>query len=110
MKRAAKAGLQKAELKVAQMYKAGGDVVKQYYHESRIWTVKLVKQKNIVAQCNLGLLYLSGNGVRMDPLEASKWFKESANQENSEAQYQFGDLRLSDQDTGKRISLMRKNV
>jgi TPR repeat protein len=47
-----------------------------------------------MAQCNLGLLYLSGEGVRKDPLEASKWFTKSADQGNAEAQYQLGCLRF----------------
>jgi TPR repeat protein len=94
IKKAAKTGLQKAELKVAEMYRDGGDEVEQDYHESTIWTAKLVKQKNSIARCNLGLLYLSGEGVRKDPLEASKWFTKSADQGNAEAQYQFGLLRL----------------
>ncbi|KAI8880317.1 HCP-like protein [Backusella circina FSU 941] len=94
IKKAGKAGLEEAELKLAEMYKNGGDVVDQDYHESSIWTTKVVLKKSSEAQCNLGLLYLSGEGVREDPLEASKWFTKSADQGNTEGYYQFGLLRL----------------
>jgi TPR repeat protein len=36
MKKSEKAGLQKAEMKVAKMYKNGSEVVEQDYHESSI--------------------------------------------------------------------------
>jgi TPR repeat protein len=94
IKLAAKAGLQKAERELAEMYFSGGDVVDQDFHEASIWTTKLIKQKNSEAQCDLGLLYLYGGGVRKDPLEASKWFTKSADQGNTDAQYQFGLLRF----------------
>jgi TPR repeat protein len=72
-------------MKVAKMYKNGSEVVEQDYHESSIWTAKLVKKKNSVAQYNLGLLYLFGEGVRKVPLEASKWFTKLADQGHLEA-------------------------
>ena len=41
------------------------------------------------AQCNLGMKYLQGDGVKKDLGEAVKWFKKSAEQGNTKAQFEY---------------------
>ncbi len=48
------------------------------------------EQGNTKAQYNLGLMYLSGDGVKQDNAEALKWFTASANGGFAEAQYRLG--------------------
>jgi TPR repeat protein len=42
------------------------------------------------AQLQLGRLYLDGEGVKQDPAEALKWFRQSASQDNEAAQFFLG--------------------
>jgi uncharacterized protein len=42
--------------------------------------VKAAKQEDKYAQCNLGLSYLRGDGVRENKKQAIKWLKLSAKQ------------------------------
>ncbi|KAI8886494.1 HCP-like protein [Backusella circina FSU 941] len=94
IKKAAISGIQEAQLAVADMFKEGEDAVDQNYYQSSIWYLKCARQKNNVAQYNLGVLYDNGLGVRNDPLEASKWFTKSSDQGNSDAFHSLGLLRL----------------
>ncbi len=46
---------------------------------------KSAEQGNAQAQCNLGYMYESGDGVIKDKEEAIKWYKKSAEQGNKDA-------------------------
>jgi TPR repeat protein len=50
----------------------------------------LAEQDNAAAQYNLGLMYLEGNGVPQDRMEAIKWFRLAGDQGNEAAQYFLG--------------------
>ena len=54
------------------------------------WYRKAAEQGNAVAQCNLGICYERGNGVRRDKVEAVKWYRKAAEQGNASAQYNLG--------------------
>ncbi|HSH98611.1 MAG: tetratricopeptide repeat protein [Methylophilaceae bacterium] len=64
---------------------AKGDFVKaaKIYQEA-------AQAGDVKAQYNLGLMYLSGDGVKQDNAEALKWFTASANGGFAEAQYRLG--------------------
>jgi TPR repeat protein len=47
---------------------------------------------NAVAQAEIGRIYLTGQGVTQDYLEATKWFRLSAAQRNPQAQEYLGDI------------------
>jgi TPR repeat protein len=51
------------------------------------WYQKAADQKIVGVQCNLGLLYQTGEGEPMDNSMAAKWFQKAADQEYAEAQY-----------------------
>jgi TPR repeat protein len=91
---AAKSGLLKAQLLMGKLLENGRtDIVKQDYHKAVIWYLLAAKQKNHVAQHNVGLFYYHGHSLRKDLLEASRWFTWSADQNNSNAQCMLGLLR-----------------
>jgi TPR repeat protein len=50
----------------------------------------LAKQGNASAQNDLGLMYIEGNGVPKDELEAVKWYRKSAEQGNAVGQAHLG--------------------
>jgi TPR repeat protein len=43
-----------------------------------------------VAQCDLGFMYIDGQGVTKDYAEAAKWLRKAADQNNALAQYNLG--------------------
>jgi TPR repeat protein len=92
IRKAAKAGLIKAQLLIAEMYN-DGDCVQQDYLKSSIWRNKTAKQGDSTSQYQLGQLYYQGLGVRKDPLEASRQYTFAAENKHADAQYQLGYLR-----------------
>ena len=52
--------------------------------------LSLAENGNAKAQNNLGILYRRGLGVKMDPVEAVKWYTTSANQNFAKAQFNLG--------------------
>jgi len=54
------------------------------------WFRKAAEQGNAIAQCNLGLFYAHGQGVKQDYAEAVKWFYKAAEQGNAIAQFSLG--------------------
>lgn len=54
--------------------------------------VRRAEQGNSSAQCNLGVIYGNGNGVRQDYAEAASWFHLAADQGNIPAQCNLGVL------------------
>ena len=63
-------------------------------NSSKIYSVseleQLAKNKDADAQLQLGMRYLTGDGVLPDTKEAEKWLKKAAEQKNLEAIYQLG--------------------
>ena len=51
---------------------------------------KAAKKGDVVAQRNLGLCYLKGNGIKCDYKKAYKWFEKAAANEDGGAQYYIG--------------------
>ena len=43
-----------------------------------------------MAQCNLGIMYDQGRGVKQDYVQAFKWFSKAAQQGHANAQYNLG--------------------
>lgn len=52
----------------------------------------LAEQGERVAQFNLGLMYLDGQGVPQDFEQAAEWFRKSARQGFAKAQYDLGEM------------------
>jgi TPR repeat protein len=73
IKNAANAKYNHAQSVIADLYKKG-DSIEQGYYKAVIWYKALAKKKDPAAQCNVGIMYDNGHGVRENPLEASKWF------------------------------------
>ena len=60
---------------------------------------KAVRAKSLTARFNLGMAYLSGDGVPKDPSKAVQWLKVAESQNFSEAQYTLGVLLLEGQES-----------
>ena len=54
------------------------------------WWRKAAEQNNAVAQYNLGICYIKGDGVPTDEIEAVKWIRKAAEQNNAMAQNILG--------------------
>jgi hypothetical protein len=63
---------------------------KGHYANAAILFGVLAEQENLIAQTALGLMYLQGQGVSQDDVEAAKWFKLAAAQGLKEAQSILG--------------------
>jgi uncharacterized protein len=48
------------------------------------------EQGEAAAQCDLGFMYIDGQGVAKDYAEAAKWLRKAAEQNNAVAQYNLG--------------------
>jgi TPR repeat protein len=92
IRKAALAGLIKAQYLIAEVYK-DGDCVQQDYLKSSIWYNRATEQGDSTARYQLGQLYYQGLGVRKDPLEASRQYTFAAEKKHVGAQYQLGFLR-----------------
>ena len=81
---------------VAEMVKIADDAYKtKDYSKAMKWYLKAAGKGNAHAQCQIGNMYNSAQGVTADYSTALKWFLKSANQGNTEAQRHIGDLYLA---------------
>ena len=81
---------------VAEMVKIADDAYKtKDYSKAMKWYLKAAGKENAHAQCQIGNMYNSAQGVTADYSTALKWFLKSANQGNTEAQRHMGDLYLA---------------
>src|SRR5271165_3899376 len=48
------------------------------------------EQGNVIAEYNLGMMYIKGEGVARDIVEGAKWLRKAAEQGNAAAQYDLG--------------------
>lgn len=56
------------------------------------WYLKAAEQNYVVAQYNIGTLYLKGNGVKQNYEKALEWFTKAAMQGYADAQYELGSM------------------
>ena len=81
---------------VAEMVKIADDAYKtKDYSKAMKWYLEAAGKGNVYAQCQIGNMYNSAQGVTADYSTALKWFLKSANQGNTEAQRHIGDLYLA---------------
>ncbi|HHF4078950.1 TPA: tetratricopeptide repeat protein [Haemophilus influenzae] len=75
----------------AQQFQQGLTAYKQsdYQTAFKLW-LSLAEQGNAIAQFNLGLMYINGQGVKQDDFEAVKWFRKAAEQGYANAQINLG--------------------
>lgn len=88
---AARKGIVKSQTKLA-FYM---DVYKHDLEKSSYWYLQAAQNGDSDAQCQLGINYIYGFGVRQNFNKAIYWIKKSADNNNSEAQYELGDLYLN---------------
>ena len=78
---------------VAEMVKIADDAYKtKDYSKAMKWYLEAAGKGNAHAQCQIGNMYNSAQGVTADYSTALKWFLKSANQGNTEAQRHIGYL------------------
>ena len=56
------------------------------------FTLSAAEQGDAAAQCNLGVMYDKGEGVKQDDYEAVKWYRKAAEQGLVEAQFNLGNM------------------
>ena len=82
-----------AQYQLGSMYLSGKYVgVNQNYKLALDWLNKAAAQNHAGAQCEIGLIYLEGKGVKQNNKEAVKWLKKSAEQGYAQAQFKLGGL------------------
>ena len=84
LERSARGGSTEAQLTLGNLLR-GDDA-----SEAVRWWHAAAEANSAVAQCQLGLLYLSGEGVGMDEDAAFAWFCSAAQQEDPVAQHNLG--------------------
>lgn len=69
-----------------------GDAYKESkdYQNAFLWYSKSAVLNNMIAQCQLGSLYMSGQGVEQNYFDGKKWIEKSANQGWAQAEYYLG--------------------
>ena len=71
-----------------------GKRIPKDYAEAVTWYRKAAEQGHSEAQFSLGLMYVAGQGVSLDGVEAFrealKWYRRAAEQGHSDAQYLLG--------------------
>jgi TPR repeat protein len=82
---------------LGQMYEKGNErsYFTQNYKEAAKWYRIAADQGHLIAQVDLGILYLEGKGVLQDAAEAEKWFRQAAERGYSRAQLALADLYTS---------------
>lgn len=53
---------------------------------------KSSRTRHLSAQYKLGYMYDYGQGISQNRVEAAKWYKKAAEQENVDAQYRLGNM------------------
>ncbi|KAG9061804.1 hypothetical protein KI688_006955 [Linnemannia hyalina] len=71
------------------------------------WYVKAAKQEHDVAQCNIGALYLHGQGVLQDYTKAAEWFSKAADQGHTGAKRLVEALQRLASVMNKKIIIMK---
>jgi uncharacterized protein len=112
-RRAAEQGFVQAQCSLGSMYANGQGVEQNFAEAVKWWRLaaaqsseesshnlfpgqdreiwRLTELKGIIkSQYHLGLMYLSGEGVKQDNAAAVKWWRLAADQGNAEAQYSLG--------------------
>jgi uncharacterized protein len=92
-RRAAEAGLSKAQNNIGVMYSKGEGVTKDEAVAVE-WLTKAALQSNQAAERNLGRHYLDGNGIPQNYVESARWFRKAAEQGDASSQRLLGALYL----------------
>lgn len=87
---AAEAGLEDAQLRLAQLYMAG--VLEGGTQAALKWYQHAASAGEPSAQFMLGLFYIEGNGVEQSAAQAAGWFEQAAEQGHSGAQNNIGGM------------------
>lgn len=88
-----------SQLRVAQNYYGGKNGFATDIPQAIYWFQTAANNNNVIAQYNLGLMYLSGYGVPKDIKQAMELFKQAALQNHLNAQYKLIELYLKEIDT-----------
>ncbi|KAF6234991.1 hypothetical protein HO173_006921 [Letharia columbiana] len=75
-----------------------GEGMEQSYEKALTWFRRGVANGDALCQYEMGLMHLHGLGVKKDPVLASDYFKEAANQDFASAQVNMGQLFLDQGD------------
>lgn len=90
-RRAADQGHAAAQNMLAELYRDGEGVARDYGEAIR-WYRLAADQGNANAQLSLGDLYKNGTGVAQDHAEAARWYRLAADGGNGIAQFDLADL------------------
>jgi len=92
------AGNANAQWRLAEMYREGFGVVRDY-PTAHLWYQKAadsylhnLQLRDVEVNYRLGEMFLKGRGVEKNRLEAMEWFKKAAGQGHAQAQYYVGKI------------------
>lgn len=93
--KAAEAGLARAQIQLAMLYREGDGGPKDKAEAAR-WFRKAAEQGDAGAQNEMGVLYWSGEGVDKDRVKAGTWFERAAEAGSEDAEMNLGAFYLDD--------------
>jgi len=97
----AEGGDAEAQFGLGLKYANGVEGEGQDYEHAAQWYRKAAEQQHPLAQFNLGMMYVEGQGVDQDSEQAALWFERAARQGDAGAQFNMGMVH-------RRASLERK--
>lgn len=100
----AEAGNVEAQIHLASLYEAGEGGLPQDLPAARLWTERAAKGGDRVAQHNLALFLMQGEGGLRDMTEAAHWFRKAAEQGVVDSQYNLGLLYESGRGVERNLS------
>jgi uncharacterized protein len=87
---AAEEGHREAQFLLGRCFSGGKYGVKQDKAKAFHWISKAAHQGDVVAQCELGIMYDKGEGVKQDKSHAFEWFMVAARKGHTKSQYCLG--------------------
>jgi TPR repeat protein len=86
----AQAGDVEAQFSLGLKFATGTEGEGQDYEQAAHWYRQAAEQNHALAQFNLAMMYLEGQGVEQDAAEAAIWFQKAAVQGDAGAQFNLG--------------------
>ncbi|MDR0604455.1 MAG: SUMF1/EgtB/PvdO family nonheme iron enzyme [Bacteroidales bacterium] len=84
--KSAQQGFDSAQYQIACLYNSGTSDIVQKNYEAINYFMKAAKQGHVIAQCHLGIYYRDDLGNEIGYEKAASWFRQSAAQNNPDAQ------------------------
>jgi TPR repeat protein len=85
-----RAGQGEAEAQFSLGVRFAGEAATRDYAQAAHWYLKAAEQGHALAQFNLAIMYVTGQGLPQDEYKAMEWMQKAADQGDAGAQYYIG--------------------